>query len=172
MNLTRANFIDRSSKTKSTRFCFVSLCNWSRKFTFPYQPIQVRDISYVWNSSNTCHSMIGYVHLVSRHHANVVRSLKSMCIVFTLVLDRTYLSRNVLAFVKMCVLCAFTLVLWYMYVTDGNARGNGKFDGRYTLVPCPFSHIYIVYMPLCVLYGAFHREISRLSSAILGFLLV
>ena len=88
------------------------------------------------------------------------------------VLDRAYLSRNVLAFVKMCVLCAFTLVLLYMYVTDGNARGNGKFDGRYFLVPCPFSHIYIAYMPLCVLYGAFHREISRLSSAILGFLLV
>ena len=70
----------------------------------------------------------------------------------------------------MCVPCAFTIVLIYMHVTDENPRRNGKFDGRYTLVHCPFSHMYIIicslYATLCIIW----RILSGDISIVLGYL--
>lgn len=77
----------------------------------------------------------------------------------------------------MCVPCAFTIVLIHIHVTDENPRRNGKFDGRYTLLYCPFSHIDIhiyahISLGSVLIRRVSSREKSRSSSAILGFLLM
>ena len=71
----------------------------------------------------------------------------------------------------MCVPCAFTIVLIHIYVTDENPRRNGKFDGRYTLLYCPFSYIYIyIYMRIYFLVSYMARFIAGEISIILGYL--